>query len=123
MSDRDNWEYKMAILVREDIRLSPGKMAAQVAHAAVSCTLTARTSAKRLFKSWLREGQRKVVLKVADLAELQEMEIKARKAGFIVERIADAGLTEIPPGTVTCVGIGPGLSREMDPITGHLKLA
>lgn len=109
--------------MREDIRLSPGKMAAQVAHAAVSCALSARASAKRLFKSWLREGQRKVVLKVADMPELQQLEDRARRAGFIVERITDAGLTEVPPGTVTCIGIGPALSREIDPITGHLKLA
>jgi len=36
--------------------------------------------------------------------------------------VKDAGHTEIPPGTVTVVGLGPGPRGEIDKITGHLQL-
>jgi len=123
MRKRNDWQYKLVIVVREDIRLSPGKMAAQVAHAAVSCAVRARSGDKKTFKQWMAEGQRKVVLKVEDLRLLEEIERAARNAGFIVERISDAGLTEIPPGTITCIGIGPAKEPEIDRITGELRLA
>ncbi|MDH4123813.1 MAG: aminoacyl-tRNA hydrolase, partial [Thermoplasmata archaeon] len=90
-------EYKIVIVIRDDLRLSPGKLAAQVAHASVSCALKAKGSRKRLFSSWLSEGQRKVVLKVKDLAELEDINRKANSAHLITEKITDAGLTEVPP--------------------------
>jgi len=34
----------------------------------------------------------------------------------------DRGLTEIDPGTITCIGIGPDEERVLDKITGNLKL-
>jgi len=123
MKRKDNMEYKLIIIVREDLRLSPGKLAVQVAHAAVSCAMKARISEKRIFKNWIKEGQRKVVLAVKDITELEKLERESRSSGFIVEKISDAGLTEIPPGTTTCIGIGPGKGAEIDRITGDLKLA
>jgi PTH2 family peptidyl-tRNA hydrolase len=71
----------------------------------------------------MREGQRKVVLKVEDLAELEQVERLAAAAGLITDKITDAGLTEVPPGTITCIGIGPAKEADIDRITGHLKLA
>ncbi|MEM2839183.1 MAG: peptidyl-tRNA hydrolase Pth2 [Thermoplasmata archaeon] len=118
-----DFEYKLVIVVRKDLKLSAGKMAAQVAHAAVSCALSAKAKKPRLFKEWLSEGQRKIVVKAEDLKELLAIEKKASSQGLIAERIVDAGLTEVPPGTVTCVGIGPAKADEVDEVTGHLKLA
>jgi PTH2 family peptidyl-tRNA hydrolase len=116
-------EYKLVVAVRRDIKISPGKMAAQVAHAAVSCAMKAKTSEKDLYSEWMREGQRKVILKVDDLGELERIEKKAAAAGLITDKITDAGLTEIPPGTITCLGVGPAKEEDIDRITGHLKLA
>ncbi len=123
MANKAGMEYKLVIVVREDLKISPGKMAAQVGHAAVSCALKAKESDGKLFKRWMDEGQRKVVLKIADLSGLDMLEGKAKSAGLITSRIIDAGLTEIPPGTATCLGIGPSVEGEVDRITGHLKLA
>jgi len=116
-------EYKLVVVVRQDIKISPGKMAAQVAHAAVSCAMKAKASKKDLYSEWMKEGQRKVVLKVRDIAELESVERMASVAGLITDKITDAGLTEVPPGTITCLGIGPAKEIDVDRVTGHLKLA
>ena len=123
MANKAGMEYKLVVVVRDDLKISPGKMAAQVGHAAVSCALKAKESDGKLFKRWMDEGQRKVVLRIADLSGLDILEGKARSAGLITSRIIDAGLTEVPPGTATCLGIGPSSEAEVDKITGNLKLA
>ena len=61
----------MVLIVREDLRLSSGKVAVQCAHAAVSCTLAARKSQARLVERWRQAGARKICLKVKNLSELQ----------------------------------------------------
>lgn len=116
-------EYKLAIVVRDDLKMSPGKLAAQVAHAAVTCALEAKAKKTKWFAEWYAEGQRKVVLRAGDLAELRELDNKARAAGLTHTIITDAGLTELPPNTATCLGIGPAPEGEVDKITGSLPLA
>ncbi|MEM3851605.1 MAG: peptidyl-tRNA hydrolase Pth2 [Methanomassiliicoccales archaeon] len=110
------------VAVRNDLKLSPGKMAVQVAHAAVSCTIQCEKREKELFDAWYREGQRKVVVKAQGIDEIYLLKEIAYKKGVIFSVIEDAGLTEIPPGTVTCIGIGPGREEEIDPITRRLPL-
>jgi len=85
--------------------------------------LRSKASRTKVFEKWLSEGQRKIVLKVKDLSELETIEKKARSEKMVTEMIIDAGLTEVPPETVTCLGIGPGNEQDIDKITGHLKLA
>lgn len=117
-------EWKMVIVVRRDLKLSKGKMAAQVAHAAVTLALQKRTreDGKR-FRDWYDDGQRKVVLYVPTEPDLVPLLAHARSIGLMTALIRDAGHTEIPAGTVTCLGIGPGKDAEIEPITGHLRLA
>jgi PTH2 family peptidyl-tRNA hydrolase len=116
-------EYKLVIVVRDDLRISSGKMAAQVAHAAVSCALSAKAKKTAWFSAWYREGQRKVVVRAKDLEHLKFLAEKAAKAGLPISMITDAGLTELPPNTTTCLGIGPAPQDKVDPITGSLPLA
>jgi len=116
-------EYKLVILIRDDLKMTPGKLAAQVAHAAVSCALEAKAKKAKWFSEWYREGQRKVVLRVADVEELRSLKELAARAGLPVALISDAGLTELPPNTTTCLGIGPAPQNMIDPITGSLPLA
>ena len=111
---------KLALVVRTDLGMGRGKIAAQVAHAAVAAVLA--TSRSRDFAAWLAEGQPKVVLKVASADQLLDVARRARAAGLPVELIQDAGRTQVVPGTVTCCAVGPADSARMDPVTAELSL-
>ena len=117
-----SFEYKMVIIVREDLKLSRGKTAVQVAHAAVSCALSAKKRHPLVFRKWFGEGQKKVVVRVGNLRELHELKTQAEAMGISAALISDAGLTEVEPGTVTCLGVGPEKIDIIDRITGDLPL-
>jgi len=116
-------EYKLVIVIRDDLKMSGGKLAAQVAHAAVTCALESKAKKAKWFSEWYREGQRKVVLKAKDIEQLRSLKDMAAKAGIPFSLVTDAGLTELPPNTTTCLGIGPAPDSALDPITGSLPLA
>jgi len=110
---------KMVILVRKDLQLPKGKAAAQVAHAAVEAAMR---SDKDKVKKWRDEGQKKVVLRVADEKELLAYMQEAKDASLQTALITDAGKTVIAPGTKTCVAIGPDDEVAVDRVTGELPM-
>ncbi|MFH1649664.1 MAG: peptidyl-tRNA hydrolase Pth2 [Candidatus Woesearchaeota archaeon] len=110
---------KQVIVVRADLKLPKGKMAAQVAHAAVAALERASPSDA---KNWIDEGMAKIVLKVESLEELKSLQAKARAAKLPNALITDAGKTVVAPGTVTCLGIGPADENKIDAVTGSLKM-
>jgi peptidyl-tRNA hydrolase, PTH2 family len=112
-------QYKQCIIIREDLKLSPGKLAVQVAHAAV---MALERADKTTATQWRSEGQKKVVLKAANLQTIFKIREEADRAGLPCAIVADAGLTEIPPGTITALGIGPAPNKQMDKVTGKLSL-
>ena len=109
---------KQAILVRSDLGMSPGKIAAQSSHASVEAVLQ---SDKKKIEAWKKEGMTKVVLKVKNESELLELKDQAKGMGLVAVVITDAGRTEIEPGTKTCVGIGPDDEEKINKVTGKLK--
>ena len=115
-------DLKQVIAVRRDIAMGRGKLAAQVAHAAVSAAEKAYSTRQDWFSTWFSTGQAKVVVKVGSLEDLIQLENNARTIGLPTVSVKDMGLTQIPPGTVTCIGIGPGPADLIDKVTGHLKL-
>ncbi len=115
-------EYKLVVLVRNDVKMGKGKIAAQVGHAAVECALYSEKKDKKAFDSWISNGQAKIVLKVDSLDELNEYLKIARSYGLHTAVITDAGRTQIEPGTVTCMGIGPAPVSDIDKVTGDLKM-
>ena len=117
-----SFETKLVIVARKDVKLSAGKLAAQVGHASVDCALKAQRHQPDVFQAWHGEGQKKVVVKAENERQLFELKLAAEKAGLTTALIADAGHTELPPGTITVLGVGPGKDADVDRITGHLPL-
>ena len=115
-------DFKQVIVVRKDLGMGTGKLAAQVAHAAVMAVEITKIRNLNWFNSWFKAGQAKVVVKVQTLGELLEIRKHAESLHLTVAVIQDSGLTQIPAGTVTCIGIGPGPSGLIDKVTNHLKL-
>ncbi len=113
---------KMVLVVRQELGLSAGKSAVQIAHAAVMLVLDEKVRRRREFRLWLEQGQRKVALRVETLAEIEALRRKAEGLGLPTVLVEDAGLTEVPPGTRTVLGIGPGTASSIDRVTGNLPL-
>jgi PTH2 family peptidyl-tRNA hydrolase len=118
----DDFEYKLVIVFRVDLRLSKGKAAVQAGHAAVSSAEDARKRRRQWWEDWMEEGQRKIAVKVKNEKELLELKRWAEEMSLPVALIVDRGLTEIPPDTVTCLGIGPAPNEVVDRLTGNLPL-
>ena len=115
-------EVTMVLVTRDDLKLSKGILAAQCSDAAVNCAIKARKKAVRLYERWNNVGARKIVVRADDEAHLRQLYAKALTAGLVCDLVKDAGHTEIPPGTVTVLGIGPSPRLAVDAITGDLKL-
>ncbi len=114
-------EVKQAIVVRTDLPMHKGKICAQVSHASVSGYILTKSRYPDIAEKWINQGQKKVILKIANEKEFFTLYEKIRKELPCV-LIADAGRTQISPGTKTCFSIGPYFSDEIDKFTSHLKL-
>jgi len=111
--------YKQVIIIRKDLKWGKGKIAAHTAHASVGSMLLADQT---VVEKWAKDGAKKVVLKIPDLKKLIEIHKKIKKEKIPSFLVRDAGLTQLKPGTVTALGIGPVDERKVNKITGKLKL-
>jgi PTH2 family peptidyl-tRNA hydrolase len=110
---------KQAIVARTDLGMGRGKLAAQVAHASLSAY---EDTSDRTRKQWKGEGQKKIVLKADGESELFRLADAAERRGLPNAIVRDAGHTQLEPGTVTCLAVGPGDEDEVDRVTGDLSL-
>jgi peptidyl-tRNA hydrolase, PTH2 family len=111
---------KLVLVVRTDLGMGRGKIAAQAAHAAVAAALAGLGGPD--FAQWLADGQPKVVLRAGSAGQLDEIATQARAAGLPAEVIHDAGRTQLEPGTPTCCSVGPAEASRIDAVTGDLTL-
>ena len=116
------FEYKQVLVFRADLKMGKGKIAAQAAHAAVSSAQDAFSRHKKWWEAWLYEGQRKIAVKVPTEKELHDLDKAAEDLDLPHALIVDRGLTQIPEGTITCLGIGPAPEGLVDKLTGRLQL-
>lgn len=114
--------YKQTIIIRSDLKMGRGKSAGQSAHASISAYNITRKKFQEIANEWESEGQKKIVLRVDGEAELLEQFKMAKAAGIPCELIRDAGHTQVEPGTITCIGIGPWNEKKLDELFGKLKL-
>ena len=112
---------KQVIVVRTDLGMGKGKIAAQVGHACVLAAENVRKSHPDWFDEWWL-GQEKIVVKVENLKELEEIKKHAIDLNVPWSEVTDAGHTQIAPGTTTCISLGPAPENLLDKITGNLKL-
>ena len=110
---------KQVIVVNRSLALPKGKLAAQVAHAAVGTFVAAGEQAQR---AWLQIGMLKIVVYAADADTLVQLEQAAQRQQIPACLVHDAGRTVLPAGTITCLGLGPAPADALDPLTGELRL-
>ena len=124
---------KQVIVVRKDLNMRKGKIAAQVAHAAMKVFFDkgewedAKTFAiphlTEQMKEWMKGAFTKVVVGVDSEDAIYQLAEKAREAGIPHAVIVDSGFTEFHGNkTTTCIAIGPDDGDEIDKITGDLEL-
>jgi len=115
-------EVKQVIIVRSDLEMSKGKLCAQVAHASLMSYFEAEKQDKEIAKMWLDTGEKKIVLKLDGEEALKRLYGAFKYKHIPAALVSDAGLTELPPGTITALGVGPWKSVEIDQFTRSLKL-
>ena len=135
---------KQMIVMRRDLKMRKGKIAAQAGHACVTAVLMALEKENRLnqirtdgngiylapsnmdataLSEWFDEGVAKICVYVDSEEELLEIDRKAKEAGIISALICDAGLTEFHgEPTYTCLALEPKSAEEVDKITKELPL-
>ncbi|KAI1506302.1 peptidyl-tRNA hydrolase PTH2-domain-containing protein [Biscogniauxia marginata] len=125
-----NEECKLVLVVRTDLGMTKGKIAAQCSHATLACykSLSRRSSSPSdaistsILRRWERLGQAKIAVQTKSEAELLALMSRARALGVTAEVIQDAGRTQIDPGSLTVLGVGPAPRSLVDQVTGGLKL-
>ncbi|KAL9627812.1 MAG: hypothetical protein Q9204_006314 [Flavoplaca sp. TL-2023a] len=119
-------ECKLVLVVRTDLGMGKGKIAAQASHATLACyralSSTFPSSLNPVLKQWERTGQAKVVLQAHSEEDLETLQAKALSLGLCAQIIHDAGRTQIASGSATVLGVGPGPKSVVDGVTGGLKL-
>ena len=121
-------DIKQVIVVRMDLNMRKGKLAAQVAHASSAFLVDAilkRTTHNLPQEAWnwMFDAHTKIVLGVDSEEELDLIIGNAQYAGLMVHTVIDAGRTEFNGvATLTCAAIGPDHADKIDAITGGLRL-
>ena len=115
-------DFKQALVMRADLQMGKGKLAAQASHASVMAFLDAREKNANAANQWVESGMKKITLKVQSEKELLDIFNAAKRAKLPCALVRDAGHTQLEPGTLTGVGIGPAEDSTLDKITGGLKL-
>ncbi|KAJ1877541.1 hypothetical protein LPJ57_003903 [Coemansia sp. RSA 486] len=115
-------DTKLVLVVRTDLGMTKGKIAAQCCHATLGCYKRALREAPGMLKAWEYTGQAKVTLKCGSEEEMMQMMRMAREKGLVAQTISDAGRTQIAAGSRTVLGVGPGPISVIDSVCGHLKL-
>eukprot|EP00049_Salpingoeca_infusionum_P019502 m.362144 g.362144 ORF g.362144 m.362144 type:complete len:194 (-) comp20168_c0_seq1:270-851(-) len=114
--------FKMVIVANMSLKMGKGKLAAQCAHSVIDAFEHAVETNGEWVQQWQRQGQMKVVVKAPNAEFIMKLMRVAEDTGLPFALIEDAGLTQIAPGSVTALAIGPAPAEFVDSVTGNLKL-
>ncbi|XP_074276489.1 uncharacterized protein LOC141600205 [Silene latifolia] len=115
-------DLKMVLVVRQDLKMGPGKIASQCAHAAMGMYAELMQSQRSLLRQWEQCGQAKIVVTCKNLKEMTKLEQEAETIGLPTFVVADAGRTQVAAGSKTVLAIGPGRKTFVDSVTGKQRL-
>lgn len=121
---------KMILVVNGSLKMGKGKVCAQVGHAVLGAYLNieelSRFDEKSRLRlhSWESSGGAKIVVRANNLAEMKKAanDIKSLDSTIVTHIVADAGHTQVEPGSETVMAIGPAFSDEIDSVTNRFKL-
>ncbi|XP_072979910.1 uncharacterized protein [Typha angustifolia] len=114
-------DFKMVLVVRNDLKMGKGKIAAQCSHATLGLYKKLVHRAPKALSRWEMCGQVKVVLKIESEEELLVLQERAKSLKLPTHVTIDAGRTQIAPNSRTVMAIlGP--ADVVDDVTGGLKL-
>ncbi|KAF0693675.1 Aste57867_15378 [Aphanomyces stellatus] len=114
--------HKMVLVVRNDLKMGKGKIAAQCGHATLGAYKRAVKRTPRAVECWETFGQAKIALKIESEDEMLALASRAKDMGIVHHVVIDAGRTQIAPNTRTVLAVGPAPNGDVDNLTGHLKL-
>ncbi len=109
----------MYFLVRHDLRMGKGKIAAQCGHAVQDLIMDCP---KDVLYDYRRNNSPKICLKVPDLEQLTKIADQCKEQKIPHTLIIDAGKTQIPADTTTVLGIGPVRKYLVFPLVQNLSL-
>lgn len=114
-------DFKMVLVVRNDLKMGKGKIAAQCSHATLGLYKKLLHRAPKALNRWEMCGQVKVVVKIESEEDLLVLQEKAKSLNIPTHVTIDAGRTQIAPNSRTVMAIiGP--AEMVDDVTGGLKL-
>lgn len=108
------------LFVNKGLGMSPGKLAAQVAHAAC---LSQRGSNHKMVEAWYEFGfYTKLVMEARDAEHIRTIEKYLQERGIKSFIVIDEGHTEIPKHSVTALGVEVIDKNELGPIFKEFSL-
>ncbi|XP_068659986.1 uncharacterized protein [Aristolochia californica] len=114
-------DFKMVLVVRNDLKMGKGKIAAQCSHATLGLYKKLVKKAPKALNRWEMCGQVKVVVKIESEEEMLILQERAKSLNLPTHVTIDAGRTQIAPNSRTVMAIlGP--ADMVDDVTGGLKL-
>lgn len=109
---------KFVILVRQDLKMSVGKLITQISHVCVKAVL----KKSKKVELWKKQGMKKIILKVKNLNSLLYYKRKCDKLNIKNFLVKDAGKTEFKKPEITVLGIGPDYEHRINKVSARLKL-
>ncbi|CAA0814473.1 Peptidyl-tRNA hydrolase II (PTH2) family protein [Striga hermonthica] len=114
-------DFKMVLVVRNDLKMGKGKIAAQCSHATLGLYKKILNRAPKSLNRWEMCGQVKVVVKIESEDDMLVLQERAKSLNLPTHITVDAGRTQIAPNSRTVMAIlGP--ADLVDDVTGGLKL-
>lgn len=111
--------WKLIVVVRTDLGMTAGKMAAQTGHAVANAV---RAASAKALSAWGDNGEATIILQAVDEEHLRLLQLTAESHGIACFPIIDAGRTQVAPSTWTCLGLGPARASTLAAATRSLRL-